>query len=148
MTPLFSNLVSAALPVGTIDIALACGGRAFADFQFVATELDLLLLRYRFRLLVHGEADGADTLAKKWAMRRGVQPCGCPALWDYYRAKGSVKAAGSIRNGNMLLLRPQLVIAFPGHNGTRNMILGAAASGIPFIDLSERYTEASNAPKE
>jgi len=142
MTPLFSALVSAPLPQRGIDIALVCGGRLFADFQFIAAELDLLHLRYKFRVMVHGEADGADTLAKKWAMRRGVQPCGCPALWDYYRAHGNVKSAGSIRNRNMLLLRPQLVIAFPGHNGTKNMLLGAALAGVPFIDLSDKYSEA------
>jgi hypothetical protein len=91
--------------------------------------LDAQHKAHPIQLLVHGCATGADTLAAIWAMERGIQPVGCPALWDFYGKK-----AGPIRNGAMTLLKPQLCVAFPGGNGTANMIVQAEQAGIRVID--------------
>lgn len=101
------------LPSIIVQRLLVTGGRDFEDGDYVFRWLTLLHLKYGFKLLIHGGARGADTLADVWARGHGVQPVKCDALWPYYRARGMYRAAGVIRNGDMLLLRPQLVLAIP-----------------------------------
>lgn len=109
-------------------IVLVTGGRDYADRDQVRKTLDAVHKEHHIRLLVHGCATGADTLANIWAMERGIQPAGCPALWDFYK-----KMAGSMRNGAMILLRPELVVAFPGGDGTANMVGQAKQAHIRVI---------------
>lgn len=110
-------------------IVLVTGGRDYKDAKTVSEVLTRVHKEHHIRLLVHGCATGADTLAALWASARGIQPVGCPALWDFYD-----KLAGSIRNGAMILLKPQLVVAFPGGTGTANMVGQAKQAGIRVID--------------
>ena len=109
-------------------IVLVTGGRDYDDRDTVRQTLDRVHAEHHIRLLVHGCATGADTLAAIWAMERGIQPAGCPALWDFYG-----KPAGTIRNGAMILLRPELVVAFPGGDGTANMVGQALQARIRVI---------------
>jgi len=115
---------------------LVCGGRDFADKDFLFDWLD----DYRSRCLdpithlIHGAARGADTLAGEWAALRGIQPVACPALW---RAHGS-KAAGPMRNAAMLQLWPDIVIAFPGGTGTANMVRQSRQAGILVVPAVPR----------
>lgn len=111
---------------------LVCGGRGYKDRETVYWHLDAHHKRRPINLLVHGGATGADTLAGDWAYERGV-PFNCyPADW-----KTHGRAAGPIRNQQMLdEARPDLVIAFPGTNGTRDMKWRAAKAGIEVIDYA------------
>lgn len=118
---------------------LVTGGRDFSDSPYLYRWLQLAHLRYGFCLLIHGGARGADALADAWARSHGVQPCCCDALWPYYRSRGVVKAAGAIRNGNMLKLSPQLVIAFPGGTGTADMLMQARQAGFACVNLASDY---------
>ena len=69
-------------------------------------------------LVIHGDARGADTLAKWWATSRGIAQKPYPADW-----KAHGKAAGMIRNRAMLADgKPGLVVAFLGGVGTGNMV--------------------------
>ena len=111
-------------------IVLVTGGRDYSDAKKIDDVLTHVHKEHHIQLLIHGCATGADTLAAIWAMARGIQPVGCPALWDFYR-----KAAGSIRNTAMLWLKPQLVVAFPGGDGTANMIGQARQAGIRVIQV-------------
>ena len=43
--------------------------------------LDQQHARHRIGLLVHGAADGADTIAERWAKKRQVMYLGVPAPW-------------------------------------------------------------------
>lgn len=124
---------------------LVTGGRDFADWRYVYGWLDRAHLQYGFTLLVHGGARGVDTLCDTWARSHGVQPCRCDALWPYYRSRGVVKAAGAIRNGNMLKLSPQLVIAFPGGTGTSNMLIQAREAGFACVNLADDYNRVCTA---
>ena len=72
---------------------------------------------HHFTLLLHGDARGADRLAGEWAQERGIEVLACPADWKRHR-----RGAGPIRNRQMLDERPDLMAAFPGGAGTRNMI--------------------------
>lgn len=109
-------------------IVAVTGGRGYRDAATVARELDAL---GPLSLLVHGDASGADRLARDWARRRGVQVQPCPAAW---RDRDGVRdlAAGFKRNQAMLdQWRPALVLAFPGGRGTADMVARARRAGVP-----------------
>jgi hypothetical protein len=111
-------------------IVLVTGGRDYNDGTYIYLALDALHSMRPFDILVHGCASGLDRLAATWAISRGIHPAGVPALWDTYG-----KPAGGIRNSIMLLLRPKLVVAFPGGRGTANMVRQAQSAGIRVIQL-------------
>lgn len=99
---------------------LVCGGRTFAGD--VAPVLD----QYEFSVCITGGALGADSLAYNYAVKRGIPTEVYPAQWDRYG-----RAAGHLRNSEMLLKgRPDLIIAFPGGGGTKNMCKQAAKVGV------------------
>src|SRR5690606_26793755 len=83
-------------------------------------------------LLIHGDARGADRLGGEWAKVRGVQEVKCPANWD---AHG--KSAGYRRNSAMLLLKPDLVVAFPGGAGTASMVRMAKNNYIEVVEIPD-----------
>ncbi len=97
-------------------IVLVCGGRDFRDYHFVAKCLDQLHKKTPITRLRHGAAPGADTHAKIWAMKNDIPTDHYPADWNTYG-----NSAGPIRNAQMIVDRPDLVVAFPGGNGTAHM---------------------------
>ena len=104
---------------------LVCGGRKYDAPDTVFGALDRLRAAGCVDMVIHGGAKGADALAGRWAHDRGVQEVICPANWD---RRGTW--AGPIRNSAMLLLQPDLVLAFPGGKGTEDMVRKAEAKGI------------------
>lgn len=110
---------------------LVCGGRDFEDSYKLDKELTFCRKWFHQNaIIIHGGQRGADDLAGWWAKLNGY-PCAIvPANWQYYN-----KAAGAIRNSWMLLLNPDLVIAFPGGIGTRDMINKAINSGIDVYEV-------------
>lgn len=77
--------------------------------------------------LMQGGADGADYLANEWAKTKaGIKRWVCKADW-----KKHGRSAGPIRNARMLEWKPDLVVAFPGGRGTKNMVTQAQAAGVP-----------------
>lgn len=112
---------------------LVCGGRAFANYEWLEKELDRLHRHHRFTVLIHGAARGADALAERWAFYNRVDIEKYPAMW----AKHGNKKAGPIRNTQMLQEgKPELVVAFRGGAGTKDMVRKARAAGVPVIDLA------------
>lgn len=104
---------------------LVCGGREYADKDILWDYLDARLREWRFAVLIHGGARGADRLADAWAMARDVQPAACRANWSL-----QPRAGGMIRNNRMLILQPQAAIAIPGGTGTADMIKRCESAGI------------------
>lgn len=109
---------------------LVCGGRDFTNREALNTHLNALLQeRGRVSVLIHGDASGADTLAKEWAGDAGIPTLAFPAKWEKYG-----RSAGSIRNSEMLAEgKPDLVVAFPGGVGTNNMVFQARRARVPVI---------------
>lgn len=106
---------------------LVCGGRAFDDYDRLQVVLDQHNLPENE--IIHGDAPGADRLAGKWAVRRGVTCRSYPANWNLHG-----NAAGPIRNQKMLdVEHPDLVIAFPGGRGTDDMVMRAKRARIPVV---------------
>ncbi len=105
---------------------LVCGGRHLINIAFVWTTLDRLHAETPFTAIMQGGADGADYLANEWAKTKpGVERYVCRADW-----KKHSNAAGPIRNARMLEWKPDLVVAFPGHTGTADMVRRAREAGI------------------
>jgi hypothetical protein len=103
---------------------LVTGGRAYADARMVAQVLASLP---GLAAVGHGAAKGADTLAAAWAARTGGVCVAYPADWVR-----DGKAAGPIRNARMLReFQPDLLVAFPGGNGTADMVRQAVRAGVP-----------------
>lgn len=109
---------------------LVCGGRDFSDGDFVDWVLDTLHAKKPITLIIHGCARGADTLGEEWAARQdGVTSYGVPADWKKHGQR-----AGMVRNRLMLELgKPQLVVAFEGGAGTRDMTSAATAAGVRVV---------------
>lgn len=125
-------------------LTLVCGGRTFSDESY----LDHFLTSYRHSItsiitgaqrkrhtLPNGAAYfiGADWLAQEWAINNEIDYLGFPAKWKLF---GDI--AGPARNAEMadyIARQPgnKQCIAFPGHNGTRNMIALCHAIGCPVI---------------
>ena len=107
---------------------LVCGGRDYDDRDRVFSELDAL---QPIRMVIHGNARGADTLAQAWCLSRRVQAAACPAQWSKYG-----KRAGPMRNEAMLGHSPDLVLAFPGGRGTADMVSRARKAGVRVVEIA------------
>lgn len=105
------------------------GGRVATVTQvFVEQTLDLINEREPVDILVHGNAKGIDRMCGLWANKRAIHVAVVDALWEDYGTR-----AGPKRNGAMLRLKPDLVVAFPGKAGTADMRRQTLAAGIRLI---------------
>lgn len=138
---------------------LVCGGRDFAnpipydhspenksamdEYRFVMDELNKIVNEKSTLYnpddnwlptditIISGEADGVDSAATDFAVVNYTQYKGFPADW-----KTHGKAAGPIRNQQMLDEgKPDLVIAFPGGNGTADMVRRARKAGVEVREI-------------
>lgn len=79
--------------------------------------------------VIAGGADGADSLGAEWAAERKIYVRIFEADWAKLN-----RAAGPIRNQRMLDEgKPELVVAFPGGNGTADMIGRAHKAGVAVL---------------
>jgi YspA, cpYpsA-related SLOG family len=101
------------------------GGRWYDDQALVSDTLDLLRVQEGDFILLHGNATGADTLAKFWAIDRGIEHKPFKAEWSKYG-----KPAGPIRNREMVA-EADMLIAFPGNRGTNDCIQAAIEANVP-----------------
>lgn len=103
---------------------LVCGSRTWSDYTTMAQWLNG---HPRGSTVIHGAARGADQLAGTIARQLGYNVEEYPADW---RGKG--KAAGFIRNLEMLDQKPDKVIAFwdGASTGTKHMIDEARKRGV------------------
>lgn len=118
------------LPRDQLKRYLVCGGRDFDDWEFMRTKLKVLLQTDWMFILVHGDARGADTMAKRWGEAVEIIVEDYPADWETYGKK-----AGPIRNQEMLDSGIDGVVAFTGGRGTADMVDRATAAGVPVWDL-------------
>lgn len=120
-------------------IILVCGGRDYGktlleqdDFFTVLHRIDME--RGPIVRVVTGGARGADSLAEYWAKGKNIDTATYPAEWGKYGKK-----AGPIRNRDMLKNEDiQLVVAFPGGDGTADMVHAALTKGIEVMRINEK----------
>jgi len=123
---------------------LVCGGRHYDDGDFLNSALNGLLREYEwFEALIEGGATGADRLARDWAMERGIPTVTFTANWKKWGL-----AAGIIRNKHMIdVMKPDMVIAFPGGRGTQHMSNYALSCGIKLLELRSEKRIVGNAQR-
>lgn len=112
---------------------LVTGGRDFNDRGLLKEALDRLHRQHTFSALIHGDAKGADRLAGEWAVSNGIKVDARPANWSRYG-----RAAGILRNSQMLDEQPDLVIAFPGGKGTDDMARKARKAGLTVVMVGQQ----------
>lgn len=112
---------------------LVCGGRDYDDVSFVHKVLDEYLKEHGRFALINGGASGADSIAEAWGLKQCIPVMTINANWRKHK-----KSAGPIRNKEMAwLTEPDIILAFPGGNGTWNMIERGKALNIPVIKTWE-----------
>ena len=116
---------------------LVCGGRDYKDTAKLFLVLDKLHEETPISLVIQGKANGADSLAKQWAELREIDCDSYPAKWSEHG-----KFAGPTRNIEMLQKgKPDLVVAFPGGNGTRHMVNISKNAKVKVIEIKENTYE-------
>lgn len=114
---------------------LVCGGRNYSDAKFLFSYLDKhfshateVITGAQRWPRPNGTFIGADWLAIEWAISRQINFRGFPAKWN---REGD--QAGFLRNSDMLAaVGVDQCVAFPGNNGTRDMISKCQDANIPF----------------
>lgn len=109
---------------------LICGGRDFEDEALFRRAMFRAMKTWGIKELCQGGARGADRIALFWAINEGYPVMTYPARW---KALGG--RAGPERNARMLdHWDPDIVLAFPGGRGTRDMVNAyeAGAANLPF----------------
>lgn len=105
---------------------LVCGGCDFDRKGVIWDALDAVHRRDPVSLVITGAAPGADTLADRWALARGLD-----RIIVLANKTGRGKAAGTLRNEMMLTVgKPDLILAFPGGTGTASMCRPAQKAGV------------------
>lgn len=118
-------------------IVVVTGGREFKNDEFIFETLDKLHRESPINILVEGGARGADRGARLWAKQNNVLSKTYYPDWMRYG-----NAAGAIRNRAMLIGEsPDLVIAFPGDKGTKNMIMQARRAKVKVRKFDPRFGE-------
>lgn len=103
---------------------LVCGSRSWTDADLIEEEMVPL----EPEVVMQGEAEGADRLAKRIAKKWGFKVESYPADWKRWD-----KVAGVVRNWDMLRAEPDMVLAFwDGKSaGTAHMVSIAQHAKIP-----------------
>lgn len=109
---------------------MVTGGREFNNYAIAKSALEKYLSQTD--TLVHGGCRGCDLLCAKVASEIGAKVEEHKADWNKYG-----RAAGPIRNREMLESGIDLVIAFPGGKGTNNAIKTAQAFGTPIVKIDQ-----------
>ena len=117
---------------------LIYGGRDFVPSMDSAHFLDDIRTKLQEKdvwdiTVVSGGARGADSYGEYWAMVWDYPVARFPADWD---AHG--KAAGHIRNQQMLDSGIDLAIQFPGGRGTADMRRRLDKAGVHVIEYEEK----------
>ncbi len=107
---------------------IVSGSRNCTDDKKIFSELDRIHRTANITLIIHGGARGVDALAGLWATNNNIPVQVYPADWVTFG-----RAAGPIRNKQMLDSHPDRWIAFPSEDsrGTKNFITQAMETTIP-----------------
>ena len=104
---------------------IIAGGRDFKDEAQLDYECNTLI-NYPEDVIICGEANGADTLGKFWALERGCAVLSFPADWQRHG-----KSAGYRRNLEMAKVADALIAFWNGKSkGTKHMIDIALEHGL------------------
>lgn len=110
---------------------LICAGRHYADTLMCERVLDAYRDIKCVQVLIHGASQFLGNVLEDWAREHEIDVVRYPPNW-----KKHGKQAERQRNQFMLNdSRPDVVIALPGGDDTRELILQARAAGIHVLTL-------------
>lgn len=124
---------------------LVCGGRektlkklgidpGAVYAKLVRTLNEVSAMGKRPVTVIHGGATGVDAWAGQWAAATRTPYEVYPITKEEWDTLGS--QAGHVRNGQMLRDgKPNLVLVFPGGNGTLDMLGQASSAGVKFFQV-------------
>jgi hypothetical protein len=113
--------------------AVVFGGRDYQDRVRLFYELDRIGELFDISCVISGMAAGADSLAISWASKWDLQVVLFPADWKKHGG-----SAGAIRNQQMIDEgKPDLAVAFPGGNGTADMLRRCKKASIRTIIIEK-----------
>jgi hypothetical protein len=138
-TPLLPRINSNMLIFEIVDddvkpefVLLVCGSRDFTNYKVISQKLTELVRQFKVTKVITGDCKGADTLASRFCWQTNIPYQSFKADWAQYG-----KAAGPIRNRQMLDTKPNLVVAFTDtwetSKGTKDTVLEAHRRGIRAI---------------
>lgn len=105
---------------------IIAGTRTFTDYDLLCRKCDFYFQNRKPTAIICGEAKGADTLGRRYAIEHGINVLSFPADWDRYG-----KSAGYIRNQQMAEKADALIAFWNDESkGTRNMIDVARKKGL------------------
>ena len=108
------------------------GGRQVMDYNIFNQAIDKVK-EFSPSFIIQGGAKGGDEVGKETALVLDIPQQQFDADWDTHG-----KAAGFIRNQRMLDEgKPDLVIAFPGGNGTADMVRKSRKAGVKVVEMGE-----------
>ena len=120
-------------PLDPPQVIVVCGSRTYTDRAAIRRTLGEYLPPDPWMeepTVLHGGCRGADKLAHEEAADLGFWVGECAADWDKHG-----RAAGPIRNRQMLDKKPDLVIAFGRGRGTDDTVCEARKRGIPVREV-------------
>lgn len=112
---------------------IVCGGRAFRNAELIRCTLRQFMATKGLTAIAHGGASGVDSLADLFGRHWGLPVRTYLPEWRKHGVQ-----AGPLRNERMLSdFRPDAVIAFPGNEGTADMVTRALRAGVPVYRVTE-----------
>ena len=103
---------------------IIAGTRTLTDYALVVEAVKAS--GFDITVVISGAARGIDRLGERWAENNGLPVERFPADWDTY-----LKAAGDIRNGEMVAVAEALIAIWDGvSTGTANCIEQARERGL------------------
>ena len=120
---------------------IVCGGRDYSNYELVSKVMDQICNEFfkgEVTTIIQGGARGADALGKRWALENNYPLEQFDAEWHKYG-----KVAGFKRNQEMLddSGKNCIVVAFPGGNGTYDMVQRAKRAGVALYNIKDEEDE-------
>jgi YspA, cpYpsA-related SLOG family len=117
---------------------LVCGGRDFDDSALLGSVLDELNRTKTIICVMEGDARGADRLAGQWARKNHIDLKVFVPEYDQFGAR----LAPPLRNQRILdEAKPDLVVVFPGGDGTKDMVRRAVKAGVAIHEVNRSDDE-------
>ncbi len=113
---------------------LVTGSRDWSDYELLRD----VIAKSNCTIVVHGDARGADALAKRAAIELGIEHRPYPAKWHVYGRSAGPKRNQEMLDKEHLPEEPiELCLAFPLAQsiGTRDMMRRATAAGIQVVEV-------------
>ncbi len=113
---------------------LITGSRNWSDMEAI----EAAMFKFKPDTIIEGGANGADKMAKEYAIANNIAVIEVNAEWAKYG-----KYAGPIRNAKMISMNPDLVVAFSKDlledGGTFDTINKAITKGITVWLVKSKY---------